>query len=407
MFASRVALLAAGCIAVDGVRVARSKGNSGSDLVREVKNETWSHASLASLDYEQKNDRIICPVIAAMHRAGDLKSDPDGNVELQQIMDALEFALGNGHGSAAFQAYGISNFVESQKGIEQVRSRCLPNTVDGAKCWAARQVGSTAEWTKRYFNVYLMNGKQVMEHGISTGTRGGATNMPPGKDLCNGVYPCEAAFQKYYVANADKNGRFYMKNMMKIVCQARIDGDRGGEHSYGSGLIHLPGLGSFIPGLLPSREWQMKGAISATLATFGWRDSSNDLFLTVDDMRNLVMNGRYPDGWKMRKWGCLLYGCEFPTYDRFTQPVGECAVGDNDAWWPNSGCEVKTGKDCGWGCAKGSFCVDGQCICGRGKNGEGMCWNGSECAERNDACTYFGEKCVSVAATNPPAADHE
>ena len=51
--------------------------------------------------------------------------------------------------------------------------------------------------TTRFLNIYKMNGMQTVEHGESTGVRGGANNVPTSDyDLCpNGMFPCEERFK--------------------------------------------------------------------------------------------------------------------------------------------------------------------------------------------------------------------
>merc|ERR1712232_1358885 len=202
---------------------------------------------------------------------------------------------------------------------------------------------------KRWLNIFVMNGKQVNEHGISTGVRGGATNVPD-PDECNGVYPCEARFQRFYVNNTDSNGRLYKKNLMKMVCTARKFGDRGGEYSYSSGSIHLPGGGDLIP--VPAREWQMKGAILGWLNAFGRKDEKGEWYMHIDDARKMLMEGHLPKGWKKRSWGCLsgLPGdsCDEAFIKQVNEKV-ECDVSEDAPWWEGTGLQVATGHKCRFG----------------------------------------------------------
>jgi len=339
-----------------------------------------------------------------MHRAGDLISDADGNVEYVSMSLGLQNGLGFGKHLAQFQALGITDFGTDQLGIEKVRDRCLPLTPSGTKCIAGRGIGSTKNYTKRWFNIYTMNGKQVLEHGISTGTRGGGTNMPDEVDPCGGVYPCEPLFKRFYLANAEPNGRLYRRNLMKIVCMARQIGDRGGEFSYWAGNVALPGFGDIFPYPVPSQEWQMKGAISATLEAFGWRDENNELFLTVDDMRSLLLEGRYPDGWQKRDFGCLLYGCEFSGLSDFRQDVGECEIEAFTPFWQNSNCQVTSGATCAKTCSNpDEVCINEKCYCGRGSDGRGMCFKGGKCSSRSKSVSYFGAGVPFFPANSPSA----
>jgi hypothetical protein len=346
-------------------------------------------------------NRILCPVLAALYNAGDLKTDEFGSIELQGMQDALHYGTGCGDSFSKFQANGIADFDLHNKEQELVRDRCIPGiTISGTKCAAARAVGSKSDEYKRWLNIFTMNGKQVLEHGISTGTRGGATNVPD-PELCGGVFPCEARFQKFYVQNADENGRLYRKNLLNgVVCSARKFGDRGGEYSYSSGSIHLPGGGDLIP--VPAREWQMKGAIQGWLNAFGRRDEKGEWYLTIDDARAMVMEGRYPDGWKKRDWGCLVTGCEDPFLTQ-TRAKVECDVGEKEPWWGSEDLKIATGEKCHLWCNGGATCVEGTCICGRDKDGMGMVVKQGKCVRREQKCEYFGEKCSFVPATNPTA----
>jgi len=344
--------------------------------------------------------RIVCPVLAAMWRNADLKTDELGDVELDVMIEGLENGIGSGWSLAKSQGFGITDFDRANKGTELVRDRCIPGfTLTGTKCWAKREAGSKADDTKRWFNIFTMNGKQVLEHGISTGVRGGATNVPD-PETCGGIFPCEDRFQRFYASSADSNGRLYRSNLMKVVCAARKMGDRGGEYSYSSGSIHLPGSGDLLP--VPAREWQMKAALSGWLNAFGRRDDRGELYLTVDDARAMLMEGRYPDGFQKRPWGCLTTGCEFSFLHDANQPV-ECDIGETDPWWQEADCKVAAGSTCWFSCDGGATCVEGQCICGRASNGMGMCWKDGKCVERPNTCKYFGEGCQFVPATNPPA----
>jgi hypothetical protein len=328
-----------------------------------------------------------------------LEADADGNVELGQLRDGLHIGLGIGGTLADFQAFGITAYDSSQKGIELKRNRCVPPTA--SFCFTRRYVfGEVSDSTRRFFNLYTMSGKQALEHGISTGIRGGDTNMPPDAIDCRGRYPCEARFNQFFGNSGDSNGRFYLKNMMRTVCLARQFGDRGGEHSYAASTSSLPGNFTLEP--VPGREWQMRGAISATLFAFGKRDSAGELYLTMSDLRALFMDGRYPDGWQRREHGCLVSGCEMSAITRFNLDF-ECEIGYEDVFWQGSGCQVFTGKTCG-SCNAGETCLSGKCICSRGANLRTMCFRNGACREQAaDGYSWFGAPRVVVPADNPDA----
>jgi hypothetical protein len=365
---------------------------------RESAHDIAVQTALNSSSFDPKY--ILCPVLAAMWNGGDLKADEGGSVELQEMQDALTNGIGCASSLAKFQATGIADFDRANKETELVRDRCIPGiTVSGTACAAKRAVGSTSDSVMRWLNIFTMNGKQTMEHGISTGVRGGDTNAPDPEE-CQGVYPCETRFQRFYGDNADSNGRLYRANLMKVVCTARKYGDRGGEYSYSSGSIHLPGGGDLLP--VPAREWQMKAAIQGWLDAFGRKDQDGHWYLTIDDARAMIMEGRYPDGWKKRNWGCLLHGCD-DTFITQTNAKVECDVGEKDAWWGGAGLQIATGEKCHLWCNGGATCVEGKCICGRGSNGVGMIVKGGKCVDRLYKCTYFGKTCELIKATNPTA----
>merc|ERR1712129_8522 len=171
-------------------------------------------------------------------------------------------------------------------------------------------------------------GKHVLEHGISTGTRGGGNNMPEDEDPCGGKFPCEARLKHCYLSNVGSQGRISRKDSMKMVCMARQFGDRGGEFSYWSGDAALPGFGDIFAYPVLTQEWHMKGATTAMLEAFGWYDENNELYLTVDDLTSLLMKGEYPKGWnkKTQDSGCLVYGCSHPALSDVRSDVGPCEI---------------------------------------------------------------------------------
>merc|ERR1719350_1003669 len=250
------------------------------------------------------------------------------------MFNGLTLGIGCGDALAIGQTYGIMDYDKDNKESQHSRNRCVPGfTASGTLCAAERAVGHYTEDNERWLNIFKLNGLQAVEHGMSTGTRGGANNVPD-LDTCNGVFPCEDRFHRFYVKNADSRGRIYHKNILQVICQARKEGDRSGEYSYASGVVPVPGL--TLPGGAPAREWQMKASLSGWLQAFGRTDEDGELFLTVDDARAMFMEGRYPDGWQTRPWGCLVTKCtgtssfaRMSFLDVIHQYV-PCDVGGND-----------------------------------------------------------------------------
>lgn len=356
-----------------------------------------------------KVDRNVCPALAALQRAGQLNTDSNGNVEIMDIFDGLHNGLGIEKNLSLFQAFGIVGYPPEEKNKERSRDRCIPGvTARGNKCFRERYLGGKySPENARYLNVLTMHGKQTVEHGISTGVRGGSANMPPGlAEKCNGKFPCEYLFQKFYVDNADRNGNFYIGDLMKIVCLARKIGDRGGEHSYRDGLMSQPLFPKHLK--VVSAEWQMKGALTAMLGVFGRRDKSYRLYMTLDDMRAVVMEGRFPTGWKKRPHGCMIKGCEAPALTRWRSPVQCDMRNPTDVHWVGTGCTTAAGNsrctqdsNCR---VQGSFCMNGRCMCKRGTNGRQMCYKSGRCQEQSagKGAEWWGSTKI-VKANNPSA----
>eukprot|EP00005_Dracoamoeba_jomungandri_P005339 CAMPEP_0174254612 /NCGR_PEP_ID=MMETSP0439-20130205/3936_1 /TAXON_ID=0 /ORGANISM="Stereomyxa ramosa, Strain Chinc5" /LENGTH=381 /DNA_ID=CAMNT_0015336307 /DNA_START=29 /DNA_END=1174 /DNA_ORIENTATION=+ len=338
-------------------------------------------------------NRILCPVLAAMYNGGDLHPDSNGSVTLEDIYAGLTDGMWTDPALADFQANGIADYNWQNKDTELHRDRCLPGTA----CWLQKKWdGKVTKETERWLNIFKMNGKETVEHGFSTGTRGGATNVPEFDyegGPCNGSYPCEERFEKFYAACAEPDGRFYQKNVLCILCKAQAMGDRRGEFSFNS--------------LQTGRQWQAIAAFTGWLAAFGRVKDGADpygpaTYFEMEDVRAMVMEGRYPDGWKKRKWGNMTQLAESVTM------VLPCADKDGwyPPWWQNTTCPSATGKTCTpviGSCSGGATCVGGTCICGLGSNNVSMCAQNGVCVERPNKCTYFGEPCTFIPADNPSA----
>jgi hypothetical protein len=344
-------------------------------------------------------DKITCPVLAAMYNGGDLHPDEDGSITLEDMHDGAK-KVGMDEYTASFFAVGVVVYNETHKKDQLHRDRCYP----GTPCFSEklRDKGKVNDETERYLNIFKMNGLQTVEHGFSTGTRGGWNN-PPDYDFasktCNGIYPCEDHFEKFWVPCADPNGRFYRDNILCSVCRAQEHGDRGGEWSFNP--------------VASLQAWQMNVASLSMLAGWGRLPTPDadpygpETHFTMSDMRELFFNGTYPTGWQKRNWSNStmikdLTETVLPCHDQYRQAK---------PWWVNSSCPVNTGVPCApvfgmlypEGCPKGSTCTtSGYCVCGRtSPSGVSLCANGKgQCVEREDKCTYFGEPCVNTPADN-------
>jgi len=365
--------------------------------------KSMENSTLSNLD----PNRILCPVLAALYNSGDLKVDSMGIAERADIKSALKDGTWVSEDFAEFQSGGISNYDWTHKMDQLSRDRCAPGiTLSGTACFAKYVAGSSAKDVKRYLNIFEMNGLETTEHGFSTGVRGGNCNSRLENDLCNGQYPCEPLFDKFYASHADSRGRIYRENILQIICHTIAEGDRGGEFAYMDGSVGVLGLSV----KLPARQWQMKGAMQGWLSAFGRPDEHGELYFTVDDARAMLLEGRMPDGWEKRRWGCVtaIGGCpKMPNGKRdmglLDQANAHLPCEQFDSWWGNSETTV-TGQSCrsDSSCSDAhALCLSGRCTCGKGRNGLQMLYQHGSCKEQGNPRKYFGETCKYVRANNP------
>jgi len=145
----------------------------------------------------------------------------------------------------------------------------------------------------------------------------------------------------------------------------------------------------------------MIAAMTGWLNAFGRTDSKQQLYFEMDDVRAMMIEGRFPSGWQPRNWGAVS---DFPAAEAM---VLKCLDDDNTGyyqpWWQNTSCPSYTGEDCNIHCSGGASCISGKCLCGMGSNNIAMCAQGGKCVERENKCEYFGEKCSFIPADNPSA----
>jgi len=368
--------------------------------------KSMQNATAGNLD----PNRILCPVLASLWNNGDLKTDEFGIAERMDIHSALKDGTGVSEDFAEFQSDGIADYDWTHKLDQSSRDRCAPGfSASGTACFAKylankKNYGLDVE---RYLNIFQMNGNENVEHGFSTGVRGGNCNSRAQNDVCNGQYPCQALFDKFYAAFADSRGRLYREQILKIICHTMKEGDRSGEFSYADASVPIP----FIDVKLPARQWQMKGAMQGWLSAFGRVDENNELYLDIEDARQMLMEGRLPDGWQKRRWGCVtqIGGCpKMPNGHRDTglldQATAELPCDEEQEWW---GGDERTTT--GEGCSKDSDCTDQhalclskRCTCGKGRNGRQMLFTASsKCEEQTHTHKYFGESCQYTRANHP------
>jgi len=371
--------------------------------------KSMENSTMGNLD----PNRILCPVLASLYNSGDLKVDSFGIAERAQIKSALKDGTWVSADFAEFQSAGISDYDFTHKFDQNSRDRCAPLTLSGAACQAKWLAGKDQDKdVKRYLNIFEMNGLETVEHGFSTGVRGGNCNSRLENDLCDGQYPCEALFQKFYAAHADSQGRIYRSNILEIICHTIAEGDRGGEFAYFDGEVEVP----FLPGVkLPARHWQMKAAMQGWLSAFGQFDENGDAYFTVADARAMLMEGRMPDGWQKRRWGCVtsIGGCPTmpdgkPDMGLLDQALAHLPCSQFDAWWGGSETTV-TGQSCrsDSSCSDAhALCLNKRCTCGKGRNGLQMLYkqnptSSNSCQEQDNPRKYFGETCRYQRADAP------
>jgi len=329
-----------------------------------------------------------------------MPTDGFGIAERADIKHALD-QTGGTWDSTYFQTMGVANYKEEHKFDQLHREGCRPGTM----CFMRWMAGSTSASDLRYANIFEMNGLETLEHGVSTGVRGGNCNSPPQNDPCNGQYPCEALFQKYYADHANSDGRIYKQQLKEIICHAQAEGDRSGEWSYHDDLT----AGEFSIGIrsMPARQWQMTAAMYGWLSAFGREDEDRELYLTISDARAMMMENRVPDDWEPRPWGCILErNCP-------TMPDGnpDIVAGHvpfllpcdmDEPWWKGTGLVVATGAHCRTDsqCNARALCISQRCICDKGRNGVQMLYEKGQCVEQPSRL-YMGETCRYVRANSP------
>lgn len=400
-----------------------------------------------SISRKTDQTRIVCPYVRAMVHKEYLVPDENGLVEIQDVYTAMHNKTWADSGMSWVTALGIGNYPISSEPQERHRDRCLQDTF----CFYKRFRGislpvtpstSIPESTKRYFNVYSMNGKEALNHGFSTGTMGGATNPPQWNNfMCNengtkGSYPCRDRFDFFYADCMNKTvtpHRMYWKNLECTLCRAWIYGDKDGEFA-------MNPQSSF-------QKWQYGGALRGFLSMFGrienislltnprWSyDHYDDLFLTLSDMEDLFLKGTFPSDYgsadyPFRSWGNVSgfwNGATYPFPPHVPYPQKYIHSDSNpeklrcmdeynnlpvSPWeYPQTECRIVSDKTCNFfeGCSKygNAFCgYNSKCWCNKNDDLISTCWDATKemCVERTDECVYFDNECIRIPANNPHA----
>lgn len=265
---------------------------------------------------------IICPVLAALYNAGDITIDPNGNVESADLRDALVNKLGVSYAFATFQSWGVCSFTKDDTlGLNRDRQSIFSTLMYGLK----KDV--------RYLNIFNMTDNKNVRHGFGTAYRvyleysidnnvkGNLNSKFEGNstEYFRKMGP-EYVFKIFISQFANSEGRFSYKELNEMICYSKRHGSYQGEYS-SSGV-------KFI------RQWQMHLAVHGLLAVFGRSDvlsqmigddfvySNSELYLTLEDMKDLYIHGRYPKDWtKKHNVGCLLYGCHTSVFDVMVSPL--------------------------------------------------------------------------------------
>lgn len=268
---------------------------------------------LNSDEHDKETQKILCPVLAAMYRAGDLVTEkdehgkPNGVVTKRHLACALHSSVGASSKKAYFQAWGVAGFKKDdpdQTNLIRPTWEIIFKRL--AAYWALKSPCDeqpVPEGERRYINIFNFgNGfDTAVQHGLSTGVRETATSDP--KNECRGVFPCEKRFKEFYedlatpakLPDGTVERRIYMGNVLKMVCRVKKQQVLGvnvqkGERSDKS-------MGTFW------REWQMVTAMQGWIDAFGDVDESGKMYVSVENARTMLMEGRFPEGWQRRAFG--------------------------------------------------------------------------------------------------------
>jgi len=212
--------------------------------------------------------KIICPALAALYINGDIVVDSEGMTSFEASM-------------AAMSKIGVKNAL-------------VATLVHGGSLQIADEQGR--------YDIFALD-KTVAEHPISSGVMEVSKEERPQK------FEELASF-------ADANGRIYALQVARIVSYYRqhpFDVNRKATLP----LPCYPTIGVPMPGFL--KGFAFLGTLAGILGIMGRSDTwigkmtGTGTYVTVEDLRGLYLEGRYPAGWEERRATLGLFGFLFWT----------------------------------------------------------------------------------------------
>jgi len=257
--------------------------------LRDGKCVEWEYPTEPVTKPKEVVDKVQCPILAAMYNAGHLKPDEDGWVSKKHLQSALYEHIGLDKLSAAVNSLGVAAFRKTDKNMNDWRlESVLTGSILGDIQWWLGFRKSAAH-RERYLNLFTQFESKHTQHGWSSGTREDAGSDP--NNVCGGIFPCQRRFDEFYASFANPQGRVYFEELHRILCHMKQFGDRRSLFSHAPTAF--------------GQDWQGTLATTAMFQFFGHLEDDGRLYMTVDDLRELLVEGRYPKAWKIRTGGEL------------------------------------------------------------------------------------------------------
>ena len=235
--------------------------------------------------------KILCPVLAALYNAGDLRPDEYGRVTEDHLFQVMTESVGAQ--TAAFQGLGVSQFKEDDHFGEH-SSRCA-GLCFFRSAILAHMGRSRLPEDVRYLNIFTMGDSGstgYVKHGVSTGVREVASsNSDPDDRECGGIYPCAARFDRLVRPFFDEHSRLYKEGLVRMMVNAREHGDHG-NLLWGSSRFAV------------LQNWQQEAALGGWLNGFGRDDGDGrGQYMMLADTEAMFLEGRFFDGWVRARFG--------------------------------------------------------------------------------------------------------